>query len=34
MTDIDKLRYPVGPLPRVATPLDAKTRQAAEDLLG
>src|ERR1043165_8437120 len=28
MTDIDTLRYPVGPLPRVATPLDAPTRQA------
>jgi len=28
MTDIEKLRYPVGPLPRVATPLDAKTRQS------
>src|SRR5579872_2492151 len=26
MTDIDKLRYPIGPLPRVATPLDANTR--------
>ncbi|HEV3140060.1 MAG TPA: putative metal-dependent hydrolase [Vicinamibacterales bacterium] len=28
MTDLDKLRYPVGPLPRAATPLDKKTRQA------
>jgi len=27
MTDLDKLRYPVGPLPRVATPLDAATRR-------
>jgi hypothetical protein len=33
MTDIDKLRYPVGPLPRVATPLDAKTRQQHLDVL-
>jgi hypothetical protein len=33
MTDIDKLRYPVGPLPRVATPLDAKTRLAHLDVL-
>jgi hypothetical protein len=26
MTDLDTLRYPVGPLPRHSTPLDAKTR--------
>src|SRR5436190_3496182 len=27
MTDLDKLRYPVGPLPRFATPLDGATRR-------
>ncbi|HMD37208.1 MAG TPA: putative metal-dependent hydrolase [Vicinamibacterales bacterium] len=27
MTDIDKLRYPVGPMSRVATPLDSATRR-------
>ena len=33
MTDLDKLRYPVGPLPRVPTPLDAKTRQSHIEIL-
>jgi hypothetical protein len=26
MSDLDKLRYPVGPMPRHGAPLDAKTR--------
>ena len=33
MTDIDKLRYPVGPLPRCATPLDPKVRLQLLDVL-
>lgn len=33
MTDIDRLRYPVGPVPRNSAPLDARTRVEHLDIL-